>query len=39
MLLHQGAASFELWWGREAPLDAMRQALTIAAPRVSADPA
>jgi shikimate dehydrogenase len=27
MLLHQGALSFEVWFGREAPLDAMRKAL------------
>jgi shikimate dehydrogenase len=27
MLLHQGAASFEIWAGRKAPLDAMRAAL------------
>ena len=27
MLLHQGAASFRLWTGREAPLDVMRTAL------------
>ncbi|HLE43930.1 MAG TPA: shikimate dehydrogenase [Methylomirabilota bacterium] len=27
MLLHQGAAAFELWTGRPAPLDAMREAL------------
>jgi shikimate dehydrogenase len=27
MLLHQGAAAFELWTGREAPIDAMKQAL------------
>lgn len=27
MLLHQGALSLELWTGRPAPLDAMRQAL------------
>lgn len=27
MLLRQGAAAFELWWGREAPLPAMREAL------------
>lgn len=37
MLLHQGAAAFELWWGRAAPLDVMRQALTAATPRLSAD--
>lgn len=24
MLVHQAAASFERWWGREAPLEAMR---------------
>ncbi len=28
MLLHQGALSFEIWFGREAPLEAMRKALT-----------
>ena len=27
MLLRQGAAAFELWWGCEAPLSAMREAL------------
>jgi shikimate dehydrogenase len=27
MLLHQGAAAFSLWTGREAPLEIMRQAL------------
>ena len=27
MLLRQGAAAFELWWGCEAPLAAMREAL------------
>jgi len=27
MLLHQGAAAFKIWTGREAPLAAMRQAL------------
>lgn len=27
MLLHQGAASFELWTGRKAPLETMRDAL------------
>jgi shikimate dehydrogenase len=27
MLLHQGAASFEIWTGRQAPLDVMRAAL------------
>ncbi|MEW6447061.1 MAG: shikimate dehydrogenase [Bacillota bacterium] len=27
MLLHQGAAAFELWTGREAPVEIMRQAL------------
>ena len=27
MLLHQGALAFEIWFGREAPIDAMRKAL------------
>jgi len=27
MLLHQGAAAFEIWTGVEAPLDVMRRAL------------
>lgn len=27
MLLRQGAAAFERWWGREAPLEAMREVL------------
>lgn len=27
MLLHQGALAFEIWFGREAPLEAMREAL------------
>jgi shikimate dehydrogenase len=27
MLLYQGAAAFTLWWGRAAPLEAMRSAL------------
>lgn len=27
MLLHQGAQSFKIWWGQEAPLEVMRQAL------------
>ena len=27
MLLHQGALAFEIWFDREAPLDAMRKAL------------
>ena len=27
MLLHQGAAAFEIWTGGPAPLDVMRQAL------------
>jgi shikimate dehydrogenase len=27
LLLHQGAASFEFWTGKKAPLDAMREAL------------
>lgn len=29
MLLHQGALAFELWFEREAPLDAMRKALAL----------
>ncbi len=31
MLLHQGAISFETWFGREAPLEAMRSGLEGAA--------
>jgi shikimate dehydrogenase len=27
MLLHQGALAFEIWFGREAPIEAMRQGL------------
>lgn len=27
MLVQQGAVSFERWWGREAPLESMREAL------------
>ena len=27
MLLHQGAISFECWFNREAPLEAMRKGL------------
>ncbi|MEP7013810.1 MAG: shikimate dehydrogenase [Verrucomicrobiota bacterium] len=27
MLVHQGALAFEIWFGREAPIDAMRDAL------------
>lgn len=27
MLVHQGAASFERWWGRPAPVEAMKAAL------------
>jgi shikimate dehydrogenase len=30
MLLQQGAAAFELWWQRPAPIDAMRSALNSA---------
>jgi shikimate dehydrogenase len=30
MLLHQGALSFEIWFGRTAPLDVMRAALKVA---------
>ena len=33
MLLHQGARSFELWTGRPAPVEAMRQALEAALAR------
>lgn len=29
MLLHQGALAFELWFEREAPIDAMRAALDL----------
>ena len=29
MLLHQGAKSFELWTGRQAPIDVMRTALDL----------
>jgi shikimate dehydrogenase len=29
MLLHQGARSFEIWFGREAPIDVMRAALQL----------
>jgi len=29
MLLHQGALSFEIWFGRQAPLEAMRNALKV----------
>jgi shikimate dehydrogenase len=36
MLLHQGAASFEIWTGRPAPLDVMRAALAHAAEAVPA---
>ena len=28
MLLHQGTLAFEIWFGREAPINAMRDALT-----------
>jgi shikimate dehydrogenase len=31
MLLHQGALAFEIWFNREAPLEAMRAALVAAA--------
>jgi shikimate 5-dehydrogenase len=27
MLVQQGAVAFERWWGREAPVDVMREAL------------
>jgi shikimate dehydrogenase len=29
MLVHQGARAFEIWFGREAPIDAMRAALQL----------
>jgi shikimate dehydrogenase len=29
MLLHQGALSFSIWFDREAPIDAMRKALSL----------
>jgi shikimate dehydrogenase len=29
MLIQQGAAAFERWWGREAPLEAMREAFRV----------
>jgi shikimate 5-dehydrogenase len=32
MLIYQGAASFRRWWGVDAPLDAMRGALTDPSP-------
>lgn len=32
MLVHQGAAAFARWWGREAPIDVMRHAVTQAGP-------
>lgn len=35
MLLHQGALSFEIWTGSDAPLEVMREALIQAARRVS----
>ena len=30
MLVHQGAVSFERWWGETAPIEAMRRALGAA---------
>jgi shikimate dehydrogenase len=33
MLVQQGAASFERWWGRPAPIDVMRAALRGSLPR------
>jgi shikimate 5-dehydrogenase len=30
MLLHQGALSFEIWFGKPAPLEIMREALKAA---------
>lgn len=35
MLLHQGAASFEIWTGRPAPVEVMREALAAAAQAVA----
>jgi len=35
VLLAQGAASFEIWIGKPAPLEAMRSALGLPAPRTS----
>jgi shikimate dehydrogenase len=32
MLLHQGALSFEIWFGRKAPLEVMRAAFSLAEP-------
>jgi len=32
MLVHQGAVSFERWWGETAPIEAMRRALEAARP-------
>ncbi|MBK8692631.1 MAG: hypothetical protein IPN17_10130 [Deltaproteobacteria bacterium] len=28
MLVHQGAVAFERWFGREAPVEVMRRAVT-----------
>jgi hypothetical protein len=41
MLLHQGAASFQLWTGEPAPLDLMRETLetALAKPASSGTPA
>jgi shikimate dehydrogenase len=39
MLLHQGAAAFELWTGRQAPLDLMREQLEAAGTQADAAPA
>ena len=36
MLLYQGAAAFEIWTGRPAPIEAMRAALERAAEGVHA---
>lgn len=35
MLLYQGAAQFELWTGKEAPLEIMREVLSKALPQLS----
>jgi shikimate dehydrogenase len=39
MLLHQGAAAFELWTGKKAPLDLMRAKLEEGIAAAPAGPA